>query len=80
MQEDDNSCNDERLGQTSYTDTNHPKTALSCTDMQQNEPAPSVWRACESYPELFRLVKLWPNLSDKLRISILKLVEATLGE
>jgi len=37
-------------------------------------------RACKSHPELERLVELWPSLPEKIRASIIALIEATVEE
>jgi len=52
--------------------------APECTGMHPEDLTSGVYKACKSYPDLFQLVELWPNLSNKLRASILELVEAFL--
>jgi hypothetical protein len=45
--------------------------------MQGSEPATSAGRAQILPPDLDRLVQLWPSLPEKVRASILTIVEAS---
>jgi len=65
-------------------DTSTPPTqgeaAPTCTEKHRNEPAPSAERAQNLDPALIKLEKLWPSLPEKIRTSIIALIEATVEE
>jgi len=80
MQGDAKTC----AGAFLCTNTSAPptqgETAPTCTEMHRNEPAPSAGRAQNLDSDFLRIEKLWPSLPEKVRASIITLIEATVDE
>jgi len=77
MQGDDKTCTGAFLCPDTQTPPPQGETAPTCTDKHPNEPAPSAERAQNLDPDLVKLEGLWPSLPEKIRASIIALVEAS---
>jgi hypothetical protein len=51
------------------------EVAPTCTEKHRNDPAPSVERAQNLDPDLVKLEERWPSLPEKIRASIIALIE-----
>jgi len=80
MQGDDKACTGAFLCPGTPTPPTQGETAPTCTEMHRNEPAPSAERAQNLDPDFLRIEKLWPSLPEKVRASIITLMEATIDE
>jgi len=79
MQGDAKTCTGAFLCQsTSHTPPTQGETAPTCTEKHRNEPAPSTERAQNLDSDLVKLEELWPSLPEKVRTSIIALVEASI--
>jgi hypothetical protein len=80
MQGDDKTCTGAFLCPDTSAPPTPSETAPTCTEKHRNEPAPSAERAQKLDPDLIRLEGLWPSLPQKVRASIIALIEATVDE
>jgi hypothetical protein len=77
MQGDAKTCTGAFLCPKTKTPPTQGEAAPKCTEEHLNEPSPSAQRAQNLELDLQKLVELWPSLSEKIRVSILALVEAS---